>query len=149
MATVGTYVKPKPIGHSVITTDDVIAAGYDFVYLKMGGMLKVQGQQVNSDLTVGMGAAYLPPADLAFIGNLPATASVVAGENHTMLVNVNQGHGVISFAWYKDDVLIPNEVIEYLTIIDAESSDAGVYHVVVSDSKGPSITSVKQTLTVS
>ena len=42
MATVGTYVKPAPIGSAVVTTDDVIAQGYDFLYLKMGGMLKVQ-----------------------------------------------------------------------------------------------------------
>lgn len=48
----GVYVKPKPIGHSVITTDDVIAAGYDFVYLKMGGMLKVAKSTVDGDFVV-------------------------------------------------------------------------------------------------
>ena len=33
MATNGVYVKPNPIGSGVVTTDDVIAQGYDFLYL--------------------------------------------------------------------------------------------------------------------
>lgn len=48
----GTYVKPRPIGDGVVTTDDFIAKGYDFVPLYMGGMLKVDPTAFYSDATL-------------------------------------------------------------------------------------------------
>lgn len=77
MATNGVYVKPAPIGSAVVTTDDVIAQGYDFLPLKMGGMLKVQEATVDGDLTIKGDEQYYPSGHvfpLAFTTDLPTTA---------------------------------------------------------------------------
>lgn len=55
----GTYVKPKPIGSAVVTTDDFILKGYDFVPLYMGGMLKVD--PTATGMTVAEGDNYAKP----------------------------------------------------------------------------------------
>lgn len=49
------------IGNGVVDTDDVEAQGFDYVGLKMAGMLKAPEQQVDSDLTLASSIKYTPP----------------------------------------------------------------------------------------
>ena len=88
MATNGVYVKPEPIGSAVVTTDDVIAAGYDYSYLKMGGMLKVQENTHKNDLTLKGDTKYVPPVAVESVTVAPATSSVVVGATRQLNATV-------------------------------------------------------------
>lgn len=151
MATKGEYVKPAPIGSNVITTDDVIAAGYDFVYLKQGGMLKVQGATVDGDLTVKGDAAF-SIVPLAFTTNL-ANQSVAEGADATFTVAVTGGFGDKSYKWFWNGVWIdPAENATAATAALKNSAvtveSAGVYHVEVRDSADNILVSLPSVLTV-
>lgn len=94
------------IGNGVVDTDDVIAQGYDFVGLKMGGMLKVQEETVDKDLTIKGDEEYYPPGHvfpLAFTTNLPANApDVYLGNNEQfgpLTVAVKGGVAPYSYQW--------------------------------------------------
>lgn len=136
MATKGTYVKPAPIGSAVVTTDDVIAQGYDFAYLKMGGMLKVQEATVDGDLTIKGDAAYEPPKPLGFATDLTATKSVATGAALTLTVAAKDGFGDYTYQWYKDGAPISGRTSASFTKSAAEAGDAGDYYAEVTDKEG-------------
>lgn len=151
MATVGAYVKPAPIGSNVVTTDDVIAAGYDFMYLKMGGMLKVQGATVDGDLTIKGDTAFnIQP--LAFTTNL-AKQSVAEGADATFTVVVTGGVGDKTYKWFWNGVWIdpvenPTAATAALKNSAVTKESAGVYHVEVSDAADNILVSQPSVLTV-
>lgn len=138
------YVKPAPIGANVLTTDDVIAAGYDYSYLKMGGMLKVPGATVDGDLTVGAGAAFSMKV-LALSTQPAKETSVAVGGTATLTVAGADGLAPYTYQWYKrssgqDEQEHPTQgkLIEGATaasykITKAAKGDAGTYYAVVRD----------------
>lgn len=148
MATNGVYKKPKPIGSGVVTTDDVIAQGYDFVYLKMGGMLKVQEATVEGDLTVKGDTKYVPPAPLSFSTDLAATKSVATGAALTLTVAAKDGFGGYTYQWYKDGAPLSGRTSASFSKSAAEASDAGVYYCEVTDKNGDKAQSKQCTVTV-
>lgn len=147
MANKGTYVKPAPIGSTVITTDDVLAQGNDFAYLKMGGMLKVAGTQVDGDLLVGAGAAYVPPAALSFSTDLASTKSVAAGATLTLSVVAAGGVAPYVYKWFKGNSEISGATSATYTKA-AVAGDAGVYTCQIWDSAGKTLVSTACTVTV-
>ena len=148
MATNGVYVKPNPIGSGVVTTDDVIAQGYDFLYLKMGGMLKVQEGTHEGDLTVKGATKYAPPVPLSFSTDLAATKSVATGAALTLTVAAANGFGDYTYQWYKDGAPISGRTGASFSKSAAEAGDAGVYYCVATDKMGDSVTSKTCTVTV-
>lgn len=143
MATKGSYVKPAPIGSNVITTDDVIASGHDFTYLKMGGMLKVPGASVDGDLEVGAGPAFeLVPLKIT---TQPANKSVAEGADVTMTVAVTGGLAPYKYQWYKRHIsedeqkwptsglAVDGATAATLSLEDVTTDDAGVYFAQVRD----------------
>ena len=148
MAQIGTYIKPAPIGSGVVTTDHVIAQGYDFVYLKMGGMLKVQESQVDGDLVLGAGAAYVPPAVLAITTNLPATKAFTDAQTFELTIAGSGGVAPYSVEWYKDGAKIANANSTTLNLGTATTAMAGKYTAVYKDAMGTTVTSVECTVTV-
>lgn len=148
MATVGVYKKPAPIGSTVVTTDDVIAQGYDFVYLKMGGMLKVQETTVETDLTIKGDTAYEPPVPLSFSTDLAATKSVATGAQLTLTVAAANGFGDYTYQWYKDGAPLSGRTGASFSKSAAEAGDAGDYYCVATDKMGDTVTSKTCTVTV-
>lgn len=148
MATVGVYKKPAPIGSTVVTTDDVIAQGYDFVYLKMGGMLKVQEATVEGDLIVKGDTAYQPPVPLSFSTDLAATKSVATGAALTLTVAAANGFGDYTYQWYKDGAPLSGRTGASFSKSAAEAGDAGDYYCVATDKMGDTVTSKTCKVTV-
>lgn len=148
MATNGVYVKPAPIGSAVTTTDDVIAQGYDFVYLKMGGMLKVQEGTVDGDLTIKGDTAYEAPKPLGFSTDLTATKSVATGAALTLTVAAKDGFGDYTYQWYKDGAPLSGRTSASFSKSAAEAGDAGVYYAEVTDKNGDKAQSKHCTVTV-
>lgn len=148
MAQIGTYIKPAPIGSGVVTTDHVIAQGYDFVYLKMGGMLKVQESQVDGDLVLGAGAAYVPPAVLAITTNLTATKAFTDAQTFELSIAGSGGVAPYSVEWYKDGAKIANANSTTLNLGTATTAMAGKYTAVYKDAMGKSVNSVECTVTI-
>lgn len=151
MANKGEYVKPAPIGSNVITTDDVIAAGYDFTYLKMGGMLKVQGATVDGDLTVKGDVAF-SIVPLSFTTNL-ANQSVAEGADATFTVAASGGLAPYTYKWFYNGKEIDvtdnaTAATAALTVSDVTDESAGVYHVEVRDSADNILVSLPSVLTV-
>lgn len=151
MAKIGNYVKPAPIGSNVITTDDVIAAGYDFAYLKMGGMLKVQGATVDGDLTIKGDTAFnIVP--LTFTTNL-ANQSVVEGADATFTVVATGGVGTKTYKWFWNGVWVDPAInataaTAALKNLAVTKESAGVYHVEVRDESDNILVSLPSVLTV-
>lgn len=94
------------IGNGVVDTDEVIAQGYDFVGLKMAGMLKVQETTVKEDLTIKGDEQYYPPGHvfpLAFTTDLPTSApDVYLGNNEQfgpLSVAVKGGVEPYTYQW--------------------------------------------------
>ena len=148
MATNGVYKKPAPIGSGVVTTDDVIAQGYDFVYLKMGGMLKVQEATVEGDLTIKGDTAYAPPVPLSLSTDLAATKTVATGAQLTLTVAAANGFGDYSYQWYKDGAPISGRTGASFSKSAAEAGDAGDYYCVATDKMGDTVTSKTCKVTV-
>lgn len=148
MATNGVYVKPAPIGSAVTTTDDVIAQGYDFVYLKMGGMLKVQEGTVDGDLTIKGDTAYEAPKPLGFATDLAATKSVATGAALTLTVAAKDGFGDYTYQWYKEGAPLSGRTSASFSKSAAEAGDAGVYYCEVTDKNGDKAQSKQCTVTV-
>lgn len=57
----------------------MLAQGYDFIPLKMGGMAKVPADVVAAQSKDVTGAAYTKPAALSLTTDLTATKTVVEG----------------------------------------------------------------------
>lgn len=136
MATSGVYKKPQPIGSAVTTTDDVIAQGYDFLPLKMGGMLKVQEATVDGDLTIKGDTAYEAPVPLSFSTDLAATKSVATGAQLTLTVAAANGFGDYTYQWYKDGAPLSGRTGASFSKSSAEAGDAGDYYCEVTDKNG-------------
>ncbi len=49
------------LGNAVVDTDEVISQGYDFIGLKIAGMLKVQKLTVLNDLIISGKDKWYPP----------------------------------------------------------------------------------------
>lgn len=151
MTTKGAYVKPAPIGANVVTTDDVIDAGYDYVYLKQGGMLKVQKATVDGDLTLKGDTAFnIDP--LAFTTNL-ANQSVAEGANATFTVAVTGGVGAKSYKWFWNGVWIDpakNATAATPSLVNTAvtKASAGTYHVEVRDESDNILVSLPSVLKV-
>jgi len=125
------------IGNGVTTTDEVIAQGYDFVGLKMAGMLKVQEETHEQDLTIAGTSKYRPPgyvSDLAFTTDLPATKE---GDSPVALtVAVEKGVTPYTYKWYRG-----SSVISGATTATYNATQSGSYKVVVTDADDNEITS--------
>ncbi|QYN79849.1 head outer capsid protein [Kosakonia phage Kc283] len=125
------------IGNGVVNTDDVIEQGYDFVGLKMAGMLKVQEETYEQDLTIAGTSKYRPPgyvSDLAFTTDLPATKE---GDSPVALtVAVEKGVAPYTYKWYRGST-----VISGATTASYNATQSGSYKVEVTDADQNEITS--------
>lgn len=137
-----------PIGSNVITTDDVIEAGYDYVFLKQGGMLKVQNGTVENDLTV-KGDSEFDLVPLSFTTKA-AGSDVAVGGDITVTVAVSGGVAPYTYQWFKtvtkDSYPVSSTSTEIdstknataktasLKIEDATADDTARYWVRVKDS---------------
>jgi hypothetical protein len=65
----------------------------------------------------------------------PASQSVTAGSSVTLLVQAS-GSGPLQYQWSRDMVLIPNATDSTFKIPSAQTSDAGVYSVNISNEAG-------------
>nr|UVX89094.1 MAG: hypothetical protein [Bacteriophage sp.] len=131
------------IGNGVVTTDEVIKQGYDFVGLKMAGMLKVQEDTVEQDLTIKGADKYLPPGTvlpLVFTQDTPDKIWVAAGQAVNMEVVVSGGVAPYSYQWKKATVNVGGNQPSY-SIPSAASGNSGTYTVTVTDAEGKSVTS--------
>lgn len=132
------------IGNGVVDTDDVEAQGFDYVGLKMAGMLKAPEQQVDSDLTLASGTKYRPPgyvSDLAFTTDLTATKE---GDSPVALsVAVEKGVTPYTYQWYRN-----NTAISGATSASYNATQSGSYKVVVKDADDNEITSTVSTVSV-
>lgn len=132
------------IGNGVVDTDDVIEQGYDFVGLKMAGMLKVEEETHEQDLTIAGTSKYRPPgyvSDLAFTTDLPATKE---GDSPVALtVAVEKGKTPYTFKWYRNNTLISGA-----TATSYNATQSGNYKVVVTDADDNEITSAVCAVTV-
>lgn len=148
MATNGVYVKPAPIGSAVVTTDDVIAQGYDFLPLKMGGMLKVQEATVDGDLTIKGDTAYEAPKPLGFSTDLAASApDVYLNNNETfgpLAVAVKGGVEPYTYQWKRGTANVGSNSPTFgPSTVDSVFPSNGAFNwsCVVTDAEGTSITS--------
>lgn len=132
------------IGNGVVNTDDVIEQGYDFVGLKMAGMLKVEEETHEQDLTIAGTSKYRPPgyvSDLAFTTNLPATKE---GDSPVALtVAVEKGVAPYTYQWYRN-----NSVISGANATSYNATQSGNYKVVVTDADQNEITSATSAVSV-
>lgn len=132
------------IGNGVVNTDDVIEQGYDFVGLKMAGMLKVEEETHEQDLTIAGTSKYRPPgyvSDLAFTTNLPATKE---GDSPVALtVAVEKGVAPYTYQWYRN-----NSVISGANATSYNATQSGNYKVVVTDADQNEITSAISAVSV-
>lgn len=139
------------IGNGVVDTDDVIAQGYDFVGLKMGGMLKVQEDTVEQDLTIKGDEQYYPPGTifpLAFNTDLPTSApDVYLGNNEQfgpLSVSVKGGVEPYSYQWKRGSANVGSNSSTFgPSTVDSVFPSNGAFNwsCVVTDAEGESITS--------
>src|SRR5262245_36865018 len=66
------------------------------------------------------------------ITNSPVSFTAVVGQNHTFTV-VAGGTAPLSYYWYKNNILLPSETSAGLTLTSIQTSHAGDYKVVVSN----------------
>lgn len=139
------------IGNGVVTTDEVIKQGYDFVGLKMAGMLKVQEPTVEQDLTIKGDEQYHPPGHvfpLAFTTDLPTTApDVYLGNNETfgpLNVAVKGGVEPYTYQWKRGTANVGSNSPTFgPSTVDSVFPSNGAFNwsCVVTDAEGTSITS--------
>lgn len=145
------------IGNGVVTTDEVIKQGYDFVGLKMAGMLKVQEPTVEQDLTIKGADPYYPPGHvfpLAFTQDLPGNNSsdavatfVPMSSNKTFTVAVKDGVEPYTYAWFRRASNTDNPVgtnAPSYTITGYGTGNNGDYFVRVTDAEGTVIESQRE-----
>jgi len=73
----------------------------------------------------------MPPVILSFLVDL----TVLVNESCDIPVSVD-GSAPISYQWYKDEILMPGEVLSFLSFESAQLLDAGEYRCHVSNSAG-------------
>lgn len=139
------------IGNGVVTTDEVIKQGYDFVGLKMAGMLKVQEPTVEQDLTIKGDEQYYPPGHvfpLAFTTDLPTTAPDVYLNNSEtfgpLVVAVKGGVEPYTYQWKRGAANVGSNSPTFgPSTVDSVFPSNGAFNwsCVVTDAEGTSITS--------
>lgn len=139
------------IGNGVVTTDEVIKQGYDFVGLKMAGMLKVQEPTVEQDLTIKGDEQYYPPGHvfpLAFTTDLPTTAPDVYLNNSEtfgpLTVAVKGGVEPYTYQWKRGAANVGSNSPTFgPSTVDSVFPSNGAFNwfCVVTDAEGTSITS--------
>lgn len=139
------------IGNGVVTTDEVIKQGYDFVGLKMAGMLKVQEPTVEQDLTIKGDEQYYPPGHvfpLAFTTDLPTTAPDVYLNNSEtfgpLVVAVKGGVEPYTYQWKRGTANVGSNSPTFgPSTVDSVFPSNGAFNwsCVVTDAEGTSITS--------
>nr|UVM84367.1 MAG: hypothetical protein [Bacteriophage sp.] len=139
------------IGNGVVTTDEVIKQGYDFVGLKMAGMLKVQEPTVEQDLTIKGDEQYYPPGHvfpLAFTTDLPTTApDVYLNNNETfgpLTVAVKGGVEPYTYQWKRGAANVGSNSPTFgPSTVDSVFPSNGAFNwsCVVTDAEGTTITS--------
>lgn len=140
--------KVPSIGAGVITTDDVLAQGYDFIPLKMGGMAKVPADVVAAQSKDVTGAAYTKPAALKLTTNLAATKSVAVGAALELKVVPAGGVAPYSVTWFKGGSAVQTLGSSTLNLGAATLDMAGSYHTEVYDAAGKEIQSTTCIVTV-
>jgi len=85
-----------------------------------------------------------PPVTLPGITNAPAGGTVAEGCTFILTVGASNAW---SYAWYKDDTLIPGAGLASYSLVDASTTNVGSYKVVAANAYG-SVTSAPVTLTV-
>ena len=139
------------IGNGVVTTDEVIKQGYDFVGLKMAGMLKVQEPTVEQDLAIKGDEQYYPPGHvfpLAFTTDLPTTAPDVYLNNSEtfgpLVVAVKGGVEPYTYQWKRGTANVGSNSPTFgPSTVDSVFPSNGAFNwsCVVTDAEGTSITS--------
>ncbi|MFO7867765.1 MAG: carbohydrate-binding protein, partial [Bacteroidales bacterium] len=87
-----------------------------------------------------------PPETEPIITAQPKNTTSTLGKSTSLYVSAT-GADPLSYQWYKDDVAIPDATDDIYSIAIAEESDAGDYHVVITNHLG-TITSSTATLTI-
>lgn len=64
------------LGSAVVSTDEVISQGYDFIGLKIAGMLKVQQETIDSDLIISGKDPWYPPSKPVEVTGMIYTSDV-------------------------------------------------------------------------
>lgn len=140
--------KVPSIGAGVITTDDVLAQGYDFVPLFQGGMAKVPADVAAAQSKDVTGAAYTKPAALKLTTDLAATKSVVVGAALELKVVPAGGVAPYSVTWFKGGSAVQTLGSSTLNLGAATLDMAGSYHAEVYDAAGKEIQSTTCVVTV-
>lgn len=140
--------KVPSIGAGVITTDDVLAQGYDFVPLFQGGMAKVPADVAAAQSKDVTGAAYTKPAALKLTTDLAATKSVAVGAALELKVVPAGGVAPYSVTWFKGGSAIQTLGSSTLNLGAATLDMAGSYHAEVYDAAGKEIQSTTCVVTV-
>ncbi|AWI08751.1 pectinesterase family protein [Ereboglobus luteus] len=124
---------------SLVITDaqDADAGSYDVVVTNYGGSTT----STACALSISGSSAESAPAITA----QPVSQITDAGDSVTLSVDATGG--ALAYQWYKDGVAIPGANGATLTIDNPQSSDAGSYHVVITNNLGEA-TSDSVTLTV-
>ena len=95
---------------------------------------------IEHNLTVSS-SANPPAARLSIIQNLPESPQVVPYLSSYMMTVTGSGSGVLSYQWYKNDVVIPSATANTLSFSSLDYNDNGRYKVVIGSSTGEKITS--------
>ena len=131
------------IGNGVVDTDDVIKQGYDFVGLKMAGMLKVQEVTHEQDLTIKGDEPYYPPGTifpLALETDLPAAIKAIAGSPVTLTIVAKDGVAPYTYAWKRASTSVGGDLPTY-NIPSVATGNSGNYTCTVTDAEGTKVTS--------
>ena len=139
--------KVPSIGAGVITTDDVLAQGYDFVPLFQGGMAKVPADVAAAQSKDITGAAYTKPVALKLTTDLAAT-KVAEGAALELKVVPAGGVAPYSVTWFKGGSAVQTLGSSTLNLGAATLDMAGSYHAEVYDAAGKEIQSTTCVVTV-
>lgn len=140
--------KVPSIGAGVITTDDVLAQGYDFVPLFQGGMAKVPAAVAAAQSKDITGAAYTKPVALKLTTDLAATKTVAEGAALELKVVPAGGVAPYSVTWFKGGSAVQTLGSSTLNLGAATLDMAGSYHAEVYDAAGKEIQSTTCVVTV-
>lgn len=140
--------KVPSIGAGVITTDDVLAQGYDFIPLFQGGMAKVPADVAAAQAKDVTGAAYTKPSPLKLTTDLAATKSVAVGAALELKVVPAGGVAPYSVTWFKGGSAVQTLGSSTLNLGAATLDMAGSYHAEVYDAAGKEIQSTTCVVTV-
>ena len=140
--------KVPSIGAGVITTDDVLAQGYDFIPLFQGGMAKVPADVAAAQSKDVTGAAYTKPSPLKLTTDLAATKTVAKGAALELKVVPAGGVAPYSVTWFKGGSAVQTLGSSTLNLGAATLDMAGSYHAEVYDAAGKEIQSTTCVVTV-